>query len=161
MSFFHDNSIWQKVRRHKLIMFCAFIWEIPTNDFWNPHKISIPLMYSWLVFFRSNISKNLPEGSIIGCFRPFFGGEISNTNKIRIYFRHKSIPGGQKTFSGFLRISQISDKSSCLVEMESGYKIGNRYVTKSDSWQFHEICPKILFLNTDNLNTSQESQESA
>ena len=111
--------------------------------------ILIKFPFHWCIvcwgFFRSNISKNLPEGSKIGCFRPFFGGDISNTNKTKIYFRHKYIPGGQKTFSGFLRISQISNKSSCLVEMGSGYKIGDRYVTKSDLWHFHEIFPKNPF----------------
>ena len=112
-------------------------------------------------FFQSNISKNLLEGSKIGCFWPFFGGDISNTNKTKIYIEHKSIPGGQKNFFGFLRISQRSKKSSSLVETGSGYKIGDWYVTKMARDIFMKFSLKIHFLNTEDLKISQSQRKSA
>ena len=91
--------------------------------------------FDWYItcwgFFQRNISKNLLEGAKKGCFRAIFSGDISNTSKTKVYFWHKSIPGGLKTSLGFLTMSKWSSKSKSPVKTGPNYITGDQYVTKT------------------------------
>ena len=121
--------------------------------------------FDWYItcwgFFQRNISKNLLEGAKKGCSRAIFSGDISNTSKTKVYFWHKSIPGGLKTSLGFLTMSKWSSKSKSPVKTGPNYITGDRYVTKTCSWHFNEIFLKNPFLNDKDLKISQIQRKRA